>query len=244
MRKRLLVLFMIPAMLLFTVKASASNCDANKLREIKQEASKVKLTYEEVEEVVNNQTTQGGSDVGYDYDVYDTYLKVTISNLTDDLYVKVINTSDNSVKEFYGKDATDGTISFKWTDLKTIAKLELKVYTSSNTSCPDEEILTDYKTLPKMNEYYTWDGCVKNPDEAICKKYVEKDVSYEAYKKVADKETTKKAEKVVEDKSGNKITRFVKKNKKGFIIGGSIIIVLGVVTTAVVIIKRRGSRII
>ena len=46
-----------------------------------------------------------------------------------------------------------------------------------------KEILTDYKTLPKMNEYYTWDGCVKNPDEAICKKYVEKDVSYEAYKK-------------------------------------------------------------
>ena len=136
MKKRLLVLFMIPAMLLFTVKASASNCDANKLREIKQEASKVKLTYEEVEEVVNNQTTQGGSDVGYDYDVYDTYLKVTISNLTDDLYIKVINTSDNSVKEFYGKDATDGSISFKWTNLKDIAKLELNVYTSSNTSCP------------------------------------------------------------------------------------------------------------
>lgn len=244
MKKGLIVLAMFASAIFFTSKAYASNCDATKLTEIKNNAAKVKLTYEEVEEKLTGETVEGGSDVGYEYDIYDSYLKVTISNITDDLYVKVINETDNSVRTFSSKDAVDGVVSFVWKDTDKVAKLTYKVYTSSNTSCPDEEMLTNYKVLPMENEYYTWGACTENPDASVCKKYVTEEVSYDSYQKFAKKQQTEKVEKVLEEKEGKGITKFVKKNKKGFIIGGSIIIVVGVVTTAVVIIKRRGSRII
>ena len=244
MKKRLLLLVTLSAFIFFATKVNASKCDATKLTEIKNDASKVKLSYEEVEEKLTGPTVEGGSDVGYEYDIYESYLKVTISNITDDLYVKVINDADNSTKTFTSKDAVDGVVTFNWKDTNKVANLTLKVYTSSNTSCPDEDVLTNYKTLPMKNEYYTWTGCTENPDASICKKYVTEEVTYESYQKLANKEQKKKAEKVAKENEENKVVKFVKKNKKGFIIGGSIIIVVGVVTTTVVIIKRRGSRII
>ncbi len=243
MKKKLKLLAIIPTFLLFTSVASASKCEYSELSQINKEAAGVKVTYEEVNELINDPTSEGGSDLEYEYDMYDTYFKVTISNLTNDLYVKVINSADNSTKEFSGADAKDGIVSFNWKDLNTIANLTIKVYTNSNTSCPDEEVLVNYLTLPMRNEYYTWVGCTNNPDASICKKYVTSEVTYEAYQKLATKQTKKTAEEIKEENEGNSVSRFIKKNKKGFIIGGSIIIVMGVVATVVVIRKRR-SRLI
>lgn len=243
MKKKLRLLATIPAFLLFTSVASASKCEYSELSKINKEAAAVKVTYDEVKTKVEDSSQYGGSDVGYEYDLYDTYFKVTLSNLTDNLYVKITNSVDNSVKTLYGTDAVDGIISFNWTDLSKVSNLTIKVYSSSKTSCPDEEILVNYKTLPMYNDYSTWKGCQNNKDAKACQTYVEKEVTYEEYEKVANKQETENIKKVDEENDGGGITKFVKKNKKGFIIGGSIIIVVGVVTTVVVISKRR-SRLI
>ena len=123
------------------------------------------------------------------------------------------------------------------------------MYTTTNTSCADEEIVQNQIVLPKYNENYGNGACNLNPDAPECQKYITKEITPEEMEKFTDKEAGKivedikkedeKKKKEEEEKNKN----FFEKNKKEIIIGGSIIIVMGVVTTAVVIKKRR-SRLI
>ncbi|MBO7079001.1 MAG: hypothetical protein J6W64_04225, partial [Bacilli bacterium] len=183
-------------------------------------------------------------DDGNNDTVYEYYLTVKITNVTDNLYIKVTNPIDNSVKVLSSGDANNGVISFPWYDLDNVNNLSIKVYTSTKTSCPNQEVLTTSKTLPMYNYYSTTPYCEKHPNEKICKKYVESEVTSDQFYKVVDKNNKDAVDKANDTGVISNVTNFVSKNKKGFIIGGSIIIVMGVVTTAVVIIKRRRSRLI
>ena len=247
MKKRLILLVLLPAFMIFTAKVNAaSKCDATELVKINEEAAGVKVTYEEVKEPVDT-TGDEPSDFGIDYEIYRKYFKVNIINVTDNLYIKITDVNKGTTKTFTSKDAVNGIISFKWEDLSAVGNLQTEVYTSQATKCPNENITTTHVVIPMKNVYHEYKACAKNPDNAICKEYVTEKVTPEAYQKLADKDEKKTLEDVskeIEEDEKPSITKFIKKNKKGIIIGGSIIIVLGVVTTAVVIIKRKRSRII
>lgn len=248
MKKNILMLLAVFSFLFLGIKVSAaSKCDYAELAEINQEASGVKISYEEKKRKLEGDNGVADTKTGdIDYDIYQNYFTVNITNVTENLYVKVINPNDNSIRVFSSSDATNGIISFDWTDINTITNLTFKVYTSNKTSCADEEIVVQYKTMPKFNYYSTTSYCDEHKKEDICKQYVTKEVSSEEFHKKAKAAQAKKAEEInKKNKSVIKnVTDFVKKNKKAIIIGGSIIIVLGVVATVVVIIKRRRSRLI
>lgn len=233
------------------VTNAASKCDYSELAEINQEAAKVKLSYEEKLELLQ----EGGlADLEDDEitgkptpapTLYTRYFMVNISNVTENLYIKVFNSVDNSTKIFTSSDAVNGIISFRWDDIETVANLTIKVYTSQNTKCANEEVLVQQETLPMYNEYSETAYCLENPDESICSQYVKKEVTQEEYERKYNKSIKEATEKEKEErKVTKKVAKIFKKNKKGFIIGGSIIIVLGVATTVVVIVKRRRSRLI
>lgn len=222
---------------------AASKCGYAELAEINQEASGVKISYEEKQRVLEGDNGVADVEEQPDEPFYEDYFVVNITNVTDKLYVKVINSLDNSVKVFNSSDAVNGVISFEWNDLEQVANLTLKVYTSAKTSCQDEEVVVQYKTLPMYNYFSDMAYCEENKDEKICQKYVTKEVTDEEYYSKVDKQIQKKVDEVNE-KEDSGVVKFVKRNKKGFIIGGSIIIVIGVVTAGVVIVKRRRSRLI
>ena len=230
---------------------AASKCDYSELAEINQEAAGIKVSYEEKLEVLQ----EGGlADLEDDElndkpstapTLYTRYFMVNITNVTDNLYIKVFNSIDNSTRIFTSSDAINGVISFRWDDINTITNLTIRVYTSQNTGCANEEVLVQQATLPKYNEYSETSYCLENPDDSICAQYITKEISEKEYERKYEKsveEATKEEES--NKKVTKKVIKFVKKNKKGFIIGGSIIIVLGVATTVVVIVKRRRSRLI
>ena len=247
MKKRFILLVLLPAFVIFASKVSAaSKCEATELVKINEEAAGVKVTYEEVKELVDSSGDEP-SDFDVDYEIYKKYFKVNIINVTDNLYIKITDTNKGTTRTFTSNDAVNGVISFKWEDLSAVGNLKTEVFTSQATKCPNENITTTHVVIPMKNVYYEYKACAKNPDAAICKEYVTEKVTPEAYQKLADKEERKTLEEVskdIEEENKSSITKFIKKNKKGIIIGGSIIIVLGVVTTAVVIIKRKRSRII
>ena len=229
------------------VTNAASKCDYSELAEINQEAAGVKVSYEESFELLEKGEI-GVADLedgATPPDLYTRYFKVNITNVTENLYVKIYNSVDNTTKIFSSSDAVNGVVSYRWDDIADIANLTVRVYTSSKTNCSNEEVLVQQVTLPKYNYYSETSYCTSNPDDSICSLYVTKEVTKEEFDaKVAkeNKEKIKEAEE--EQKVTNKIKRYVKKNKKRFIIGGSIIIVLGVATTVVVIVKRKRSRLI
>lgn len=242
-RLKLLAVLMI-SLFIFTSAASAtSTCEYTELAEITEEASKVKLTYEEVFKKYEKGT--GDSDFGSDYDIVIPYFKVKILNVTDNLYIKVINSADGSTKMFSSANAIDNVITFDWTDLNTIANLTIKVYTSNQTNCANEEVLTTYQVLPKYNSYSTNEVCKDNSSNKACQKYVTEEISESQFEKLTTKAKEEKVELLEKntETTSEKVVNFVKDNKGIIIIVISIIIVAGVVTTTVVIKKRR-SRLI
>lgn len=243
MKRKKVVLTTILSLMFFMGTARAAECSYTELAKINQEAANVKLDYEIKTKVIPD-PVENDSDFGYDQDVEVDYLNVSVLNLTDNLYIKIYNSDDKSTKIISGSEAKDGIANYEIDDLTGLAKLSYKVYTSSNTSCADQEIISGSKTLPIKNVYYQVGACVDMPDSPACQKYVTKEVTPEEFDKVIESSLKKKQEEA--DKKNNKgfkkVTNFIKKNKKGLIIGGSIIVV-GVVTT-VVVIKKRRSRLI
>lgn len=243
MKRKNLVLTGVLSFLFLVGSVKAAECSYTELAQINQEATNVKLNYEIKTKVVPD-PAENDSDFGYDQDIEVDYLNVSVLNLTDNLYIKIFNSNDNSTKVISGADLKDGIASYEIEDLSSLAKLTYKVYTSSNTSCADQEITSGSKDLPTRNVYYNVGACVDMPDSPACQKYVTKEVTPKEFDKVIEssrKQKEKEAEKN-NNKGIKKVTNFIKKNKKGIIIGGSIIVV-GVVTT-VVVIKKRRSRLI
>ena len=221
MKRKNLVLTGVLSFLFLVGSVKAAECSYTELAQINQEATNVKLNYEIKTKVVPD-PAENDSDFGYDQDIEVDYLNVSVLNLTDNLYIKIFNSNDNSTKVISGADLKDGIASYEIEDLSSLAKLTYKVYTSSNNV----------------------GACVDMPDSPACQKYVTKEVTPKEFDKVIEssrKQKEKEAEKN-NNKGIKKVTNFIKKNKKGIIIGGSIIVV-GVVTT-VVVIKKRRSRLI
>ena len=245
MKKKRVVLSILLSCLFSITNGYASKCNDEELAKINDEASKVKVSYDILTKQIpnpNDPNDAGEKDETIDVD----YIKVSVINLTDNLYIKITNSNDNTTKVFYGKDASDGVISYDIDDTSAIANLNYVVYTTMNTSCADEQIIENVRTLPKYNDYYGTGACNLNPDAPECQKYITTDITPEDMENFNEKESDKVIKdinKKEEEKNKKNKKNIFEKNKKGIIIGGSIIIVMGVVTTAVVIKKRR-SRLI
>ena len=241
MKKKLVVLTMLITCLFSMMKVHASRCGDEELAKINEDASKVKVDYEIAKKTIPN-PDDPCDDCDYQENVEIDVVRVRIINLTDKLYIKLTNTKDNSVKTFTAADAKDGVISYDIQDLSTLAKINYVLYTTSNTSCSNEEVLKYELNLPRYNADYNVGPCMTKPDAPECQKFVTTEHNENDYNKLVNKEE-KKAEEEKEKSKKNKNESFIEENKKEILIGGSIIVLLGVVTTAVVIKKRR-SRLI
>lgn len=243
MKKNIVVFLGLISFFIFGLNArAASKCDYVELSNINQEASRIKVSYEVGKKKVEGDLGSTDSVIQGQVDIYEKYFNVNILNLTSNLYAKVTNENDGSVRLFTASDVNNGVISFEKYDLSEVANLTVKIYTSAKTSCADEEVLTIHQMLPMYNTYSQTAYCRANPDVSVCQEYVTYDVSYEDFQNQYQKYMTKRIAETEDSEKG--IANFFKKNKKKIIIGGSIIIVIGVVTAAVVVIKRRRSRLI
>ena len=180
-----------------------------------------------------------GPDIGYE-PVYDEYFKVFFSNVTGDIYIKITNDYNDDVKFIRYKDTDDGIYTFDWEYNDKITKFKYEVYSSAETSCPDEKYYTGYVILPKYNDFSTRVMCEGLNDLPECQKYVTKDYNpVEQEKTIVEYLKQKEIKEEEEQKKWYvKIGDFVN-NHKGVIITCSIIVVSGVATVVVVNKKRK-----
>ena len=245
MKKNIIIFLGLISFFIFGLNTNAaSKCDYAELGQINQEAAGVKVNYEEKKKLVEGDIGVSDSSEQKPKELYQPYLSVRIMNVTDKLYVKVINETDNSVRIFHNSDSNDGIISFDRFNINQVANLVVKVYTSAKTSCPDEEITVQYLTLPMYNYYSEMAYCEQNKKAGVCQRYVLKEVTQDDFEKSYDSYMSRIVNDINKEEKRGPVAKFIRKNKTGIIIGGSIIIVAGVVATVVVIVKRRRSRLI
>lgn len=221
------IITFIMLMLFLNIEVSAASlCSYQEQSVINSKAANVKASYEIVS--INH----GNEEVGH----REHYFTINITNVTEDFYVVVKNDLNNEEVTYKNSDAVDGIITIKWTDVLEVTNLNVQVYTSAKTNCPDERYKTFYLTLPRFNEYSGKISCVENPEFYLCKEFVTFDeidetefvdrmIQYKEKETIAEKEPS-----IIEEEHTfmDKVFEFID-TYKYLMIGGAAIIVLSIV---------------
>ncbi len=219
------------------ITANASVCSTEEQAKLKKTASNISSTYVEKEELIDPSMYLTNDEVGNE-PVYNYYFNVIFSNIDPDTYIKVSNDYNSEVKFIRYEDTDDGIYTFDWKNTDKITKFTYEVYSSAETSCPDEKYYTGYQVLPKYNDLSETAMCEGITDFEACRKYImvniepaEQERLITEYLSKVNKEKEQKGKKWYQ-----KIGDLVKDHKVIFITG-SIIVIAGVAT--VVVNKKR-----
>ena len=121
--------------MMFVPSVKAAECSYSEQAELNRKAGNVKINYEVITE------KQEFDDMTVDVEKF----KISILNVTEELYVAVSNDRGLKEKVYYDTDAKDGEISFVWDDTSEVANFTVDVYASSQTNCASQKLTTVHK---------------------------------------------------------------------------------------------------
>ena len=156
--KKVGTVLLLVMMIFFNVSAKSS-CSYKEQTDLNSKAANVKASYE-IATITKKYE---------DMDINSEVLKVTILNVTEDLYVKVRDDYKNEEKFFHNSDSDKGVVTFIWEAVDKVTNFTIEVYSSDKTNCPGEKYKTIYLTLPRYNDFYNRIICQENPDFYVCK---------------------------------------------------------------------------
>ena len=165
----LALLFLIPNY----VKA-ASSCSYSEQAELNEIVSHVNANYEIVE--VYKGTSLDVDNPNEDgtfprVDKYSKEFKISIFNITDDIYVKVSNSDDGEIKTFRYSDTQDGIAVFQTSKKYELVTYKVEVY-SNKYSCAGEKFREFTFMTPMYNYYSKEKPCEGNSDFYYCQEFI------------------------------------------------------------------------
>jgi len=159
--KKLLLFFVV--LFSFTIKASAaSSCSYQEQTTLNSKAANIKVSYDVVDKTVQFE----------DMDVTMNIFEITILNLTEDFYLIDKNNINEDTQTFTSSSVVDNVIKFKWENVEEVTNFTFQIYTSDNSSCPNEKIKTIYLTTPRYNDFSSREVCQNLEDFYLCEKFV------------------------------------------------------------------------
>lgn len=221
-----------------TNASAASTCDYETQVKLNSEAANIKASYE-VKEIKTGKKIE--ADLGDEEYIDETYqgVEVSIYNMTENLYLTVMNTLTNETKTYHYEDTDNGSIKLVRGEdgLEDIVTYQITIYSNHN-DCKDEELKKINLVTPKYNSFSA-DALCEGSSKYYCQEYVTEDLNmtYDDFLKQAANNNKN---------DGNGDTDTVKDNdffkKYGiYIVGGILVILLGVMTTVIVRKKQRSS---
>lgn len=224
-------------------------CSYTKQVELGNAAASVKGVYEEVEIDTGEFTYEVDEDGLMDDEptipIIEKGFNVKILNLTPEVMVSVTSSDGRYNSEFFRyNDENKGII-----DLGQYAANKVVTYNitaiADGDECRGEQLKTLSIIVPMKNPYYEYEFCKQNPKIQYCSEFiVDEPMSFEQFQRRTAEKTAKILEKEKSAKKNKKgFMEYLKENKKMVIILGSVLVVTGVTTAAIIVIKRR-SRLI
>lgn len=248
------------------VDTSDSACSSSELATLNNAANNVTVSYDDEKIVVGQ-----GYDIDGDYeedtaplvDLYGTVFNVSFANITDDIYLRITNDTNDTELTFTKENADAGEAVFQ-----TEYDDELTTYTvevlASNYDCADEVIRKFNLTVPIYNQFSEMEACNTYPNFYYCQEYIDTEpISYSEfieelsiYRDSANDEDIEENTNVInidndDDNNDDEQTsedekspfvNFVENNKVTLIVGGCAIVVVGVIAGIVIVKKKRSKR--
>ncbi len=174
MKKTILTLLLL---IFPTTISAASECSYEEQANLTDGANLIKVSYKEMEGIVDPDTYVPSDGVLSDPDALENYEKtynyfdIEILNMTEDYYIVMKNDINSDVVTINFSDLNNGIYVHTQEDLQNIYSYTFEIYSSSSTGCEDEVYGIKYLTTPKLNFYALYDVCESYQDEAICQKY-------------------------------------------------------------------------
>lgn len=231
---------------LFGTNIVSAVCEASEMNRLNSLAVNVRSDFEEAEELMKPGEfgAPDGTDLDDDMELSKAFFKINIYNVTDELYVLVHNSVTDETKKYTYQDSKDGVISFTWDDLYSIVNYTITVYSSDKTNCVDTKLHTLYQTTPRFNEYSSLAACNNADEFYLCHKYVTVETGdfnsfitkVNEYKKG---QINDKGEEVSTPSKKNE--SFISKHKNIIIAVSASVVIVGVISVIVVIIRRNGK---
>lgn len=167
MQKKLVLVFMPIIMFFSFINFAYAECDYETKAKINNAAGTIKAEYQTFEYNNNYYDETYGEEVSESY----WYGLIHIYNLSDDVYVKVIDNNGNS-KDYTSDDvAADGVIYVGTGMANEVKKYKIEVY-ATDPSCIDDVIRTIDITIPRYNVFSTYSQCDEYPDYYYCSEFV------------------------------------------------------------------------
>jgi hypothetical protein len=252
MRKNAKFLLVSLLLLCFAVNVNAAECSYEKQVELNDIASTVKATYEEIEidtgeteSYVDEET--GLIDPDQQVPVYEKGFTVKVLNLTEDIYIEVSDDTNGLNKIFKYSDSDNGVITLGNFKADGVITYTITVRAFGG-DCAGTSLRVITLVTPKYNSFSELSYCDDNPNFEYCQEYITgEDITYEEFinksESYVEKETETNEQKEENKTITSKLKDFYKNNKKVIFIACGVIVIVGVATTAIIVIRRR-SRLI
>ncbi len=220
-----------------SVNVNAENCTYVEKAKLNDLASKIKTNYEVLEEDVIEEFIDPDTDDVSTFETVKVSFKISIYNITEDIYIVQHNQLTNEEITIFYKDTDNGVYTFITEDTENIIKYDYKIY-SNIDSCSGEVLKSFNFTKPKMNLYAQYRMCQGLEEVSYCKLYITEDI------KISESELEEKLVEYLskEDKKETDEQDFkdvIKDNYIYVIIGVGIVV--GTLGITVVIVKRRSA---
>lgn len=164
-------------------------------------------------------------------------IRVDVTNLTENIYLTVVNNYNDNVRTFYYKDLNeDGAISF-YTDW-VFSKIDysIRVY-SVDKSCSNDYLNIVNVTTPAFNAFAKMQACLDNKDLEMCDPFYDSsEITHEEFVEKVNKEVEE-----VNKTFGDKVIDFIKSYYLYVLI--PFVIIVGIYVTRIIILKKeRGKK--
>lgn len=191
----------------FTSRVSAAICDNNHIKELKELAEQVDVSYEYID---HSDEINSGVDGEYSLNSY----SINVNLISDELYIK------DGYQNYYYEDSYNGIINF----VVNSGHVNLSIHSKK---CNNMKLKTISLDLPRFNTYSYKSECkeLKEYDLEVCDPWYQGQINDNYFYKIVNKYLNPKVE---EDNNWDKIISFIQKYQYIFI-GSILLIILGVI---------------
>ena len=216
------------------INAHADECTNAEKARLKKEAAKVKMVYEEA---VGTEAIESNPDLGsVQTEVEYNYFKISITNITEEMVVKVSNSVDDDSFMVAFHEVENGVYTFNWNNIDEVVNFTYEVMGSYGSVCSNEKFATGHLVTPRYNLLHDTTLCDGITDLPACDKYITENTDQEVLEKRIEEYKVEKKEKESKETKFEKLVSYIKEHKVAAV--GLTIIVAGA-GVALVINKRR-----
>lgn len=214
MKRRVLLKIVLLFLCFFvTTRVNAETCSNKELNSLKEKAINIKVTYDLYDSTYNENHLY--------------YFNVLITNFDKDFYIV-----DSDGQEFKYMDDLEHDGIRVLRSVKEGTKYDFTLYTSNETKCPDNKIITKSITLPYYNDYSQREECKGIEEFALCQKYYGGVIDSEDYFKTQ----VEKYRKSLVDNSNKKNDKSIVSIILAFITNNLLIVIPSIIVIIVIVI--------